>query len=354
MAPRKAGKKVTSPKYRKFWDGSRPQVWLVAPTQSTESRSQSQGLPGRRQLLPSPFPPAPAQVSEPVVPSCLPPEDSAAGEPIEASANAGALWSEDGSSRSRPSRRHSGALLREPCSNLDLLSSRAKSDQPSRVAGSERLSSPTPKGRVLPPWSAERANRDRPPWEIHARKQLEYRQILDGQSADQASQRRRRREEVLELEKQSIPSLATKTHVWEQKDTDSNPAAIMKEQLATAAIKKGQEHERKKQEEEHSRAWLQQAAVERAERYVAARQRQREEVSVLTHEWSKVAQDALRRNARRRNSSEQSFVKRRRLSSAWSKDGFPRGVFENRATPLTMKSSTARKPRGERVVTWDL
>ncbi|CAE7906017.1 unnamed protein product [Symbiodinium microadriaticum] len=292
MAPRKAGKKVTSPKYRKFWDGSRPQVWLVAPTQATASRSQSQGLAGRRQLLPSPFPPAPAQVGEPVVPPSLPPEESAAGEPIEASANAGALWSEDGSSRSRPSRRHSH--FQEPGSNLDLVSSRAKSDQPSRVAGSERLSPPTPKGTVLPPWSAERANRDRPPWEIHAQKQLAYRQILDGQSADQASQRRRRREEVLELEKKSIPSLATKTHVWEQKDTESNPAAIMKEQLATAAIKKGQEHERKKQEEEHSRAWLQQAAVERAERYVAARQRQREEVSVLTHEWSKVAEEKKR------------------------------------------------------------
>mmetsp|Transcript_40379 Transcript_40379/g.93666 ORF Transcript_40379/g.93666 Transcript_40379/m.93666 type:complete len:345 (-) Transcript_40379:63-1097(-) len=292
MAPCKAGrgKKVSSPKYRKFWDGSRPQVWIVSP----HGKGVGRGVRFAAPQFISPFAaPALPQQAEPPNSSGkpIPEEEPAHSETF--SVQIGSLWSEgNGSSNSAPSKKFMRDQdgLRGPPLPSELL--RLKPSSMSRAAGSCRVHTPTKrKNEVLPPWSAERANRDRPPWEIHVQKQMEYRQILDEQTASQADQRRRRHREVVELEKRSIPSLATKTHVWENKDTDSNAKALMEEQLAAAAVKKGQELQRRQKEEETCRRWLEKAAVERAERYVSTRQRLREEVSVLTDEWARVAEE---------------------------------------------------------------
>ncbi|CAJ1392723.1 unnamed protein product [Effrenium voratum] len=210
MAPRK----VPGPKYRKFWDGARPQVWLVEAADV-----QKKAASGGHVRASSTF-----QETEPSESSC-----------IEVGSK---LWS-----RSTPFSQESYRPVFTP----------SRPSTISRVAGSDVVK--TAKYQVLPPWGPERANKDHPPWEAQQQKQLEYRQILDQQTATAADLERQRKLEVAELERRSIPSLATKTHEWEQ-HFEGNRKALMEEQLAAAASRQRKEMRRRKEEEENSRAWL--------------------------------------------------------------------------------------------------
>ncbi|CAJ1392721.1 unnamed protein product [Effrenium voratum] len=231
MAPRK----VPGPKYRKFWDGARPQVWLVEAADV-----QKKAASGGHVRASSTF-----QETEPSESSC-----------IEVGSK---LWS-----RSTPFSQESYRPVFTP----------SRPSTISRVAGSDVVK--TAKYQVLPPWGPERANKDHPPWEAQQQKQLEYRQILDQQTATAADLERQRKLEVAELERRSIPSLATKTHEWEQ-HFEGNRKALMEEQLAAAASRQRKEMRRRKEEEENSRAWLAQAAADRAQRYFSRRQQRKEE-----------------------------------------------------------------------------
>eukprot|EP00435_Cladocopium_sp_Y103_P013885 s200_g3.t1 len=152
----------------------------------------------------------------------------------------------------------------------------------SRVTGAAQET--VDKSKVVPPWGPERANQDRR--DVVVQKRLEYRQLLDEQNAKMADQHRQQRVEQAELEKNSIPSLATKTHEWE-KHTEGDWKALMKDEKT--------ELKQREEEQRSCREHLDQAAKERALRYYTTRRRlKEEEVCELTEEWMKVTEEKRR------------------------------------------------------------
>ncbi|CAK9007698.1 unnamed protein product [Durusdinium trenchii] len=280
MAPRTwalSEGKVPLPKYRKYWDGSRPQVWMVPAAPST-----AKGL-GKGQ---GPSEGAPSQVVSQI--PCVEAAEVPAPDLSEGSWTPevrSALWSMSSSgSRREPSSRHSRTTTPR-----GQLAPHGPSACAARNAGAP--SAPEVSAQVHPPWGVERANQDRP--DLLLQKRLEYRQVLDEQSAKMADLHRRQRAEQVELEKNSIPSLATKTHEWE-KHTEGDWKALMEEQRKAAACRQQKELQKRLEEEESCRAWLQQAAEERAKRYFLTRRRQKEEDCELTQEWMKVSEEKKR------------------------------------------------------------
>ncbi|CAJ1392719.1 unnamed protein product [Effrenium voratum] len=293
MAPRK----VPGPKYRKFWDGARPQVWLVEAADV-----QKKAASGGHVRASSTF-----QETEPSESSC-----------IEVGSK---LWS-----RSTPFSQESYRPVFTP----------SRPSTISRVAGSDVVK--TAKYQVLPPWGPERANKDHPPWEAQQQKQLEYRQILDQQTATAADLERQRKLEVAELEprrkwgeeRRSIPSLATKTHEWEQ-HFEGNRKALMEEQLAAAASRQRKEMRRRKEEEENSRAWLAQAAADRAQRYFSRRQQRKEELSELSSEWAKEVEEKRRLVVQQRDKE---LLEQRQALQHLTEGMVPSRRLRKPATPL--------------------
>ncbi|CAJ1360026.1 unnamed protein product [Effrenium voratum] len=285
MAPRK----VPGPKYRKFWDGARPQVWLVEAA-DVQKKAASGGHVRASSTL---------QETEPSESSC-----------IEVGSK---LWS-----RSTPFSQESYRPVFTP----------SRPSTISRVAGSDVVK--TAKYQVLPPWGPERANKDHPPWEAQQQKQLEYRQILDQQTATAADLERQRKLEVAELERRSIPSLATKTHEWEQ-HFEGNRKALMEEQLAAAASRQRKEMRRRKEEEENSRAWLAQAAADRAQRYFSRRQQRKEELSELSSEWAKEVEEKRRLVVQQRDKE---LLEQRQALQHLTEGMVPSRRLRKPATPL--------------------
>eukprot|EP00913_Durusdinium_trenchii_P003043 g2813.t1 len=136
-----------------------------------------------------------------------------------------ALWSMS-SSGSRRERREPSSRHSRTTTPRGQLAPHGPSACAARNAGAP--SAPEVSAQVHPPWGVERANQDRP--DLLLQKRLEYRQVLDEQSAKMADLHRRQRAEQVELEKNSIPSLATKTHEWE-KHTEGDWKALMEDEI---------------------------------------------------------------------------------------------------------------------------
>lgn len=291
MAPRRTWdlsealpkRKVASPRYRKYWDGSRPQVWMVQPAElSAKGVGRGTSAPSSCRSQKTPKSPAESRSRKEDVESM---ELGPAPEPEASEQSWPEVRSNLWSISSAPSRRKE-----KPWESS--LSTTSQGTKASMIKGSKATASQeTDKSKVVPPWGPERANQDRR--DVVVQKRLEYRQLLDEQNAKMADQHRQQRVEQAELEKNSIPSLATKTHEWE-KHSEGDWKALMKEQLAAAACRRGKEMKQREEEQRSCREHLDQAAKERALRYYSTRRRLKEEVCELTEEWMKVSEEKRR------------------------------------------------------------
>jgi len=266
-------KKVGSPKYRKFWDGSRPQVWMVQASE-LNAKGMGRGAAGSEsdpsQCGSVRSGAGPTQEPLPFDGEWEGTSDDRSWPEVRST-----LWS----TSSAPSTLKKERVARKEASSLSRDTSHR--ERPVEIQAPDKT-------KVVPPWGPERANQDRR--DILLQKRLEYRQLLDEQNAKMADQHRRQRVEQAELEKNSIPSLATKTHRWEN-HTEGDWKALMEEQLAAVACRKGKEIKQREEEQQKCRAHLDKAAAERALHYFSTRRRLKEEVCELTDEWMKVSEE---------------------------------------------------------------
>mmetsp|Transcript_100397 Transcript_100397/g.178419 ORF Transcript_100397/g.178419 Transcript_100397/m.178419 type:complete len:364 (+) Transcript_100397:55-1146(+) len=295
---------IQTPRYHKFRDGARPQIWMGVPPQ--EAWRINEEIPvqfnGRSNGVQVPTPPSSHEES---LGRRTPSTSSAVSKlrrlPIEGWAaprqeNLQSGWSTP-SGRFTPangaaaefSDRATPEALSQGGRATPVLEPVSRSRTPASD-GSRAKAVKTP--AVQAPWGSERANTDQPDWGIVAQRQNAYRQILDEQNARKAAEFQRRREETLEQERSQVPSLSTSTHEWGAPACDVvGHKALMLEHVAIVAHRKGKEKMQQEQEQTKVRAWMAESDRERAERWLQSRQRQKEEVSELTNEWKNAAEE---------------------------------------------------------------
>eukprot|EP00440_Ansanella_granifera_P019522 gb/GFBE01021207.1/.p1 GENE.gb/GFBE01021207.1/~~gb/GFBE01021207.1/.p1 ORF type:complete len:375 (+),score=60.75 gb/GFBE01021207.1/:1-1125(+) len=330
MAPAKAwGLRPNAPapaKYCKFRDLSRPQIWIAKPpveawqpddvcsmmsqmypvseqmrSRSSRAASDLDSMPCAPQHSTASWEGAPSSECQNRLGHGAPPPGTQAGRATPSTASRAKVQPDyvplgGRATPSAPSQPSRGRMTPRPASSL---AGPAESARRSRAE--EVQASPKAQSLVQPPWGRERANIDNPSWDVAKVRQMEYRQMLDEQNSKKADLRRKRDEESSEMDKICVPSLSTRTHEWGAPAHDViRQKALMQEHKTVAAQRKGKELEHRKKEETNCRAWLEESARDRAERYIHGKIRQKEELSELTSEWKTQAEEKRRQRDEQR------------------------------------------------------
>jgi len=140
---------------------------------------------------------------------------------------------------------------------------------------------------VAAPWSADRANRDRPSWDQVWREQRAYHQSLDEQAAAKVEQTKQKQIENAKIDQPSAASLATRTHKWgAERKSPEQVRAVFSELRDTVETRQLEYQHRRDAERQKYQQWVEQsdrqmiAELERRER------QKKREMAHLVDSWN--------------------------------------------------------------------
>lgn len=142
-----------------------------------------------------------------------------------------------------------------------------------------------------PPWGADRANSDIPPWEQVQQRRQKYCKMLDEQVLEKSRLKRYRCEQELKLDQDTETSLDTNNNSrhFECANADRE-RAIYKELIATVGYRQRSERERKRSEQQNARMCEAQAELQIAWSWHVKREEEKQTKVRMAQEWSSVAQ----------------------------------------------------------------